>query len=80
MKTIDLNQFCTQLREGKLDEQISELEEIAKDQLAYMHPLRASKMSEQHFWGKYNSKAVELLKGLKAHIESGEQAVDEFEA
>ena len=29
MKTIDLNQFCTQLREGKLDKQISELEEIA---------------------------------------------------
>ncbi len=80
MKTIDLNQFCTQLREGKLDKQISELEEIANEQLAYMHPLKASKTSEQRFWGKYNSKAVELFKELKTHIESGERALDKFKA
>ena len=80
MNTIDLNNFCTQLRKGELDEQISALEETAQEQLKYNHPLKPSTNAEQHFWGKYNLKAVELLKQLKAHIESGERAVDEFEA
>ena len=59
---------------------LEKLEEIANEQLAYMHPLKASKTSEQRFWGKYNSKAVELFKELKTHIESGERALDKFKA
>ncbi|MBK0063933.1 MULTISPECIES: hypothetical protein [unclassified Acinetobacter] len=80
MSTIDINDFCTQLRKGELDEQISDLEEIAQEQLEYNHPLKPQTVAEQHFWGNYNVKAVELFKQLKAHIESGERAVDEFEA
>lgn len=80
MKTIDIHEFCIQLREGKLDKQISELEQTANDQLTYIHPLKSATTSEQRFWGNYNIKAVELFKQLKAHIESGERAVDEFEA
>lgn len=80
MKPININKFCTQLREGKLDEQIQELEETAKEQLAYSHPLKPASVSEQHFWGNYNLKAVELFKQLKAHIESGERALDGLEA
>jgi len=80
MKTIDLNEFCVQLRVGELDKQISDLENTANEQLAYIHPLKMQTTSEQNFWGGYNMKVVSLLKELKAHIESGEKAVDEFEA
>lgn len=77
MKAIDLNKFCIQLRDGKLDEQIAELEATAKEQLEYHHPLKPVTVEDQHFWGNYNLKAVELFKQLKAHIESGEAACDE---
>lgn len=76
MKAIDLNKFCHQLHEGKLDEQISELEKNAQEQLEYIHPLKAKTTLEQHYWGDFNQKAVELIKQLKAHIESGEAGLD----
>lgn len=79
MPIIDINDFCTQLRKGELDEQISDLEEIAQEQLEYNHPLNPSTTADQHFWGNYNLKAVELFKQLKAHIESGQCAEDEFQ-
>ena len=78
MKAIDLNKFCTQLREGKLDEQITELEQLAQEQLEYIHPLKAQTTLEQHYLGKYNQKAAEILKQLKAHIQSGQDGLEEF--
>lgn len=74
METIDLNDFCIQLREGKLNEQIATLEKDANEQLEYNHPLKREIVNEQHFWGNYNLKAVELFKQLKVRIESGEAA------
>lgn len=54
MKPINIHNFCVQLREGKLDEQIFELEKLAQRQIKYSHPLKPASTTEQHFWGGYN--------------------------
>lgn len=71
MEAINIYEFCSQLRESHLDEQISDLDNVADAQLDYVHPLKLKTVSEQHALGAYNKKAIELLKQLKAHIENG---------
>lgn len=65
---MDIYKFCEELCQGKLDEQIAELEADAQEQLNYSHPLKRATTAQQHKLGEHNKKAAELLKGLKEHL------------
>ncbi len=65
---MDIYKFCGELKDGKLDEQIADLEATAQEQIEYTHPLKLATVAEQHKLGKHNMRAAEILKELKAHI------------
>lgn len=75
MKPINIYTFCSQLVEGKLDEQITELQETAEEQLSYIHPLKQATVAEQHALGRHNQKAAELINQLKEHLLNGKEIV-----
>lgn len=53
------------------DDEVSEIREIAKGQLEYMHPLKMATARKQHLLGEHNNKVLDKLLELKAVIEEG---------
>ena len=55
------------------DEELAELEEMAKTQLEYISPLRMATMAWQHALGNHNLAVVAKVRELRDLIRQGEQ-------
>jgi hypothetical protein len=55
------------------DEELAELEQMAKGQLAYCSPLKMATMGRQHALGMHNLLVLAKLRELRDAIKAGEQ-------
>ena len=53
------------------DEELAELEELAKGQMQYLSPLKMATMARQHQLGEYNLRVLECVRKLRDTIISG---------
>lgn len=53
------------------DEEIKEIDEICKEQMDYMSPLKMGTTRRQHELGKYNKEVLDKILELKQILESG---------
>lgn len=67
---MSINSICKNVLKITEDE-FSEMEQIAQNQLAYIHPLKLATQARQHSLGAHNMKAVDLLRQLQTHLKSG---------
>lgn len=67
---MNLEYFCVALCQGKLDDQLTDVEQLANHQAAYTHPLKPATQAQQRKLGEHNKKAVKLLRELQEHLRS----------
>jgi hypothetical protein len=67
---MDLFFFCAELQQGKLDQQILELEQLANEQLAFTSPLKPKLQADQHLIGRHNMATVVKLREVKQQLQS----------
>lgn len=64
--------ICRAIRAVK-DEELAELEQMAKGQLAYLSPLKMATMGRQHALGTHNLLVLSKLRELRDAIKAGER-------
>lgn len=75
----DIDGFIVKLKSGDLDGELDEIQQMASEQLAYLHPLKLKKQREYHELGEHNQRVVDALKQLK-DSDNTTEAFDKFKS
>jgi hypothetical protein len=72
-----MNKIYTVTRKARLitDQELEELEKIAKGQIAFFSPLRMATTARQKELGEYNFRVLACVRNLRDTIVSGEHLV-----
>ena len=79
IKQEEIDLFVSHLKNGELDHELNEIQQMIEDQLSYVNPLKMKKQSEFHKLGHHNQRVLNSLNNLKSSKDV-KQSLSDFKA